>query len=38
MLYIMRHGWTDWNDRHKLQGHTDIPPDLCFCSLLIRLI
>ena len=25
MLYIMRHGRTDWNDLHKLQGRTDIP-------------
>ena len=25
MLYIMRHGRTDWNARHKLQGRTDIP-------------
>ena len=25
MLYIMRHGRTDWNDMHKLQGRTDIP-------------
>lgn len=25
MLYIMRHGRTDWNDRKKLQGRTDIP-------------
>ena len=25
MLYIMRHGKTDWNKRHKLQGRTDIP-------------
>ena len=25
MLYIMRHGKTDWNARHLLQGHTDIP-------------
>ena len=25
MLYIMRHGRTDWNDRHKIQGRTDIP-------------
>ena len=25
MLYIMRHGKTDWNIQHKLQGHTDIP-------------
>lgn len=25
MLYIMRHGRTDWNADHLLQGHTDIP-------------
>ena len=25
MLYIIRHGKTDWNLRHKLQGKTDIP-------------
>ncbi len=25
MLYIMRHGRTDWNGLHKLQGRTDIP-------------
>lgn len=25
MLYIMRHGQTDWNLVHKLQGRTDIP-------------
>jgi len=25
MLYIMRHGKTDWNSLHKLQGRTDIP-------------
>lgn len=25
MLYIMRHGRTDWNDKHKLQGRTDVP-------------
>lgn len=25
MLYIMRHGKTDWNVQKKLQGRTDIP-------------
>ena len=25
MLYIMRHGITDWNSRCKLQGRTDVP-------------
>lgn len=25
MLYIMRHGKTDWNSLNKLQGRTDIP-------------
>lgn len=25
MLYIMRHGKTEWNALHKLQGRTDIP-------------
>ena len=24
MLYIMRHGKTDWNELRKLQGRTDI--------------
>ena len=25
MLYIMRHGKTDWNAKHRLQGREDIP-------------
>lgn len=25
MLYVIRHGKTDWNCRYKLQGNTDIP-------------
>ncbi len=25
MLYVMRHGKTDWNEKKKLQGRTDIP-------------
>ena len=25
MLYIMRHGRTEWNAARKLQGHTDVP-------------
>lgn len=25
MLYIMRHGKTEWNKMHRLQGRTDIP-------------
>lgn len=25
MLYIIRHGKTDWNEKKKLQGRTDIP-------------
>ena len=25
MLYIMRHGKTDWNAQHRLQGSRDIP-------------
>lgn len=25
MLYIMRHGKTEWNERRKLQGRSDIP-------------
>ena len=29
MLYIMRHGRTDWNELHKMQGRTDIPLNEC---------
>ncbi len=25
MIYIMRHGKTDWNAKHKIQGSTNIP-------------
>ena len=25
MIYIIRHGKTQWNEMHKLQGRTDIP-------------
>lgn len=25
MLYLMRHGKTEWNALHKLQGRTDVP-------------
>lgn len=25
MLYIMRHGLTDWNVLHRMQGQTDVP-------------
>lgn len=24
-IYITRHGETDWNKEHKIQGHTDVP-------------
>lgn len=33
MLYIMRHGQTDWNVIHKLQGRTDIPLNDCGKSM-----
>lgn len=25
MIYIVRHGETDWNKEHRIQGHMDIP-------------
>lgn len=25
MIYIVRHGETDWNKEHRVQGHQDIP-------------
>ncbi len=25
MIYIVRHGETDWNKEHRIQGHVDIP-------------
>ena len=25
MIYIVRHGETDWNKEHRIQGHKDIP-------------
>ena len=25
MIYIVRHGETDWNKEHRIQGHIDIP-------------
>ncbi len=29
MLYVMRHGKTDWNEQRKLQGRTDISLNEC---------
>ncbi|MBP3876882.1 MAG: histidine phosphatase family protein, partial [Lachnospiraceae bacterium] len=26
-LYVIRHGTTEWNKEHKLQGASDIPLD-----------
>lgn len=28
VIYIVRHGLTDWNVRRKIQGHSDIPLNL----------
>jgi probable phosphoglycerate mutase len=36
MLYIMRHGKTDWNELHKLQGRTDVPLNENGCLMAIN--
>ena len=33
MLYIVRHGETDWNKAHKVQGRTDIPREFDSCII-----
>lgn len=33
LLYIVRHGETDWNKAGKVQGRTDIPLNECSCAI-----